>query len=140
MNDFRCIVSNSTDLPKMIFGIYPAAQAEEEFAKVKDHFPDDCYLADPKELGIRDDMDLEEKVAKLLGYVCGGAEVYTENNKLKVYIEWGDWKHEHKFADHILDVAFGDELMYKDEVVMEEDGSDCYSAEHIYEVEDDLER
>lgn len=52
------------------------------------------------------------------------------NGTISVEIEWGDWKHEHAYCDHLMK-----ELGYicTDEHITEENGSDCYSAIHFYE-------
>jgi hypothetical protein len=49
---------------------------------------------------------------------------------VKIYISWGDWKHEHLRCDYLMN-----ELGYMkvNVVETEEDGSDCYSAERWYE-------
>lgn len=48
---------------------------------------------------------------------------------LTITVEWGDWKHSHKHLDYLMKEK-GYELL--GEHVTEEDGSDCYSSEHIY--------
>ena len=57
------------------------------------------------------------------------AEVWEENNEIKVQIDWGDWKHEHLRCDYLMG-EIGYEL--QSTVTTEEDGSDCYSALHTY--------
>ena len=48
---------------------------------------------------------------------------------IQVFVECGDWKHDHLFLDHIMKEAgfewLGDRLT-------REDGSDCYSSIHYY--------
>ena len=44
-------------------------------------------------------------------------------------VEWGDWKHEHRYLDYIMN-ELGYSLYTED--VTESDGSDCYSALHYY--------
>lgn len=44
-------------------------------------------------------------------------------------VEWGDWKHEHRYLDYIMDEL--GYFVYKVDVT-ENDGSDCYSALHYY--------
>ena len=57
-------------------------------------------------------------------------EVYEhENGCVSVEIEWGDWKHEHRYLDYIMN-ELGYSLYTED--VTESDGSDCYSALHYY--------
>lgn len=42
-----------------------------------------------------------------------------------VYIDRGDWKHEHRYLMNLLDRAGYD---YEQEITDEDDGDDCYSA------------
>ena len=61
-----------------------------------------------------------------------GYEVYQESdNSVAVGIVWGDWKHDHIYAD--CTVAEVTPYKSRSVTVTEEDGSDCYSAIHIYE-------
>ena len=60
---------------------------------------------------------------------------------IEVQIDWGDWKHEHKRLDYVMyDIIYeyNPELasnFYKEkEEVTDEDGSDTYSAKHIYRI------
>lgn len=46
-----------------------------------------------------------------------------------VHIEWGDWKHEHGWCDDLMGYIG---YVCGNEVVTEEDDSDCYSATHYY--------
>lgn len=48
---------------------------------------------------------------------------------VSIEIEWGDWKHEHGYADYIMQQHGFKKI---DEDVTEEDGSDCYSSIHYY--------
>ena len=49
--------------------------------------------------------------------------------EVSVSIEWGDWKHEHGFLRCLMQyIGYGE----GDEVVTEENGSDCYSATHYF--------
>ena len=59
-----------------------------------------------------------------LCYDCG-----CFNGLLSITIEWGDWKHDHGFADYLMQ-KMGYTLL--SEQITEEDGSDCYSSIHIY--------
>ena len=48
---------------------------------------------------------------------------------LVAHIEWGDWKHDHRYLDYVMaELGYS---VYKVDVT-EEDGSDCYSALHYY--------
>ena len=60
------------------------------------------------------------------------AEVYHYQHDMPVLvvsIEWGDWRHSHGWAKDLMSylgyVQIGSE-------VTEEDGSDCYSADHYF--------
>ena len=49
----------------------------------------------------------------------------------EVYIEWGDWKHDHAHTDYCMKVNGFKKV---GEEVTEEDGSDCYSSVHTYQL------
>lgn len=51
---------------------------------------------------------------------------------LKILIHWGYWKHDHLRLDWNMNELFGESIVLKNEEVVEEDGSDCYSAVHGY--------
>jgi disulfide oxidoreductase YuzD len=60
------------------------------------------------------------------------ADVYQYNQSNAAYvvsIEWGDWKHSHLWARDLMSYLGYVEVGSK---VTEEDGSDCYSAEHYF--------
>lgn len=58
------------------------------------------------------------------------ADVWKENGvAIAVSIEWGDWKHEHLWARDLMSYLGYVEIGSR---VTEEDGSDCYSAEHYF--------
>lgn len=46
-----------------------------------------------------------------------------------VSVEWGDWKHSHAYLDRLME-RLGYTKLH--ETVTEEDGSDCYSADHYF--------
>ena len=46
-----------------------------------------------------------------------------------ISVHWGDWKHSHGYLDYLMR-QFGYQRI--DEVVTEENGSDCYSSDHYY--------
>lgn len=59
-------------------------------------------------------------------------DVYEhENGCFSIEIEWGDWKHDHAFCDHLMREFCG--YTCTDEKVTEENGSDTYSSIHFYE-------
>ncbi len=49
---------------------------------------------------------------------------------LIISVQWGDWKHDHLALDKIAEEATHPVMI--DKVVTEEDGSDCYSADHYF--------
>ena len=59
------------------------------------------------------------------------ADVYSqmEGNIVIVNIDWGDWRHSHLWARDLMSYLGYTEIGNK---VTEEDGSDCYSAEHYF--------
>lgn len=59
------------------------------------------------------------------------AEVYPFHgtSALVVSIEWGDWRHQHLWARDLMSYLGYEEIGNR---VTEEDGSDCYSAEHYF--------
>ena len=52
-----------------------------------------------------------------------------DNGVIVASIEWGDWKHDHRYLDVVMS-EFGYTLVGVD--ITEEDGSDSYSADRIY--------
>lgn len=53
----------------------------------------------------------------------------TNDDKVVVNLFWGDWKHEHLWLKHLMAENGYEHLS---EEVTEENGSDCYSAEHVF--------
>ena len=57
------------------------------------------------------------------------AEYSISQDIVYINIEWGDWKHEHCYADYVMEsngfTKIGEELIM-------EDGEDCYSSTHYY--------
>ena len=62
----------------------------------------------------------------------------TFDGRLVISINWGDWKHEHGYADYLVKNFFRDKGLgiEIDEEVTEEGGSDTYSSEHYYTIND----
>ena len=52
-----------------------------------------------------------------------------EENEILVCISWGDWKHEHLACDKIMKRLGYTQIQ---EVITEDNGSDCYSSEHTF--------
>lgn len=71
----------------------------------------------------------EEKITKMFQFAGLYYDNYGDSESFVVEIEWGDWKHDHSFCDDLMAVMG---YTLEDEVVTEEDGSDCYSSRHIY--------
>ena len=58
------------------------------------------------------------------------AEIMSlETMEIYIEIEWGDWKHEHGYADYVMKTKG---FRKTNEEVTDEDGSDCYSSVHYY--------
>ena len=56
--------------------------------------------------------------------------MYEENNQVVISIEWGDWKHDHKRLDYLM---LQKNFTLVQEIITDENGSDCYSSNHYYE-------
>lgn len=76
---------------------------------------------------IGDDMidRVREKLSDIAAEVGWGSDYET----IAVTIEWGDWKHDHLRAKHLMKQLGFDQLI---EIATEEDGSDCYSSIHYF--------
>ena len=77
--------------------------------------------------------DLSDKVQEMIDKEGGRADVYPWNVNYDmpvviVSISWGDWKHDHGFVKYLCKKHGG---VVISSTVTEEDGSDCYSADHI---------
>ena len=103
----------------------------------------DAYRVYDKLMGRKDrikedvDTNLDEQ-RKIYKYLNDNKlypyDVDVWDGEVRVYIDWGDWKHEHLRCKYLMS-----ELGYQfvDEEVTEEDGSDTYSSIHTY-VKSDL--
>lgn len=56
-------------------------------------------------------------------------EVLSSDNEVYVYISWGDWKHDHAWCQELMSYLGYKRVSFD---VTDEDGSDCFSAEHTY--------
>lgn len=79
-------------------------------------------------------MTLENRISDLLCNYDRFDEVFYNDlgNKIEiqVFVDRGDWKHDHLYVVHLINDTFSpDEIR---EEITEEDGSDCYSAVHIF--------
>lgn len=75
---------------------------------------------------------LSEKNVSCVSDVC---PTDAMEDAVEVWIDWGDWKHEHKRVDWLMAEAGAVVL---GEAVTEDDGSDCYSAFHMYLVDENF--
>ena len=57
---------------------------------------------------------------------------FSTKYEIEVYVEHGDWKHDHLRAEHIVKNILGNHFRDHFEDVTESDGSDCYSAWHTF--------
>ena len=55
--------------------------------------------------------------------------IYRENNEITISIVWGDWSHDHRYCDNLMQYIGYEQ---SDVIVTEENGSDCYSADRYY--------
>ena len=74
----------------------------------------------------------DERIAQYLSDNGVYGEVYTNSEgETMVSISWGDWKHDHAWCTDLMEyIGFQED----NEIETEENGSDCYSAEHYYSV------
>ena len=57
------------------------------------------------------------------------------NSVFVVTIHWGDWKHDHWRCDNLIEeFAKAHDIVLANKTcdIIDEDGSDCYSARHYY--------
>ena len=94
---------------------------------------------------LKDDYNIEDYREELQAYLdkeTGRPQKFfvdaTFDGRLVISIHWGDWKHEHNYADFLVRKFFMDKGLgiETDVDVTEEDGSDTYSAEHYYQIND----
>ena len=77
-----------------------------------------------------------DKIAKAWNAIEWHDDMYYEMDMsvpklcLIICVEWGDWKHDHLALEQIAEEAT--HPIKTSEVVTEEDGSDCFSADHYF--------
>jgi len=76
-----------------------------------------------------------EEIIDRVSKALADARIYpdiwpTGKDSFAVSISWGDWKHDHLYADKIIEDTLGDIDFSIEKEVTEEDGSDTYSAIH----------
>lgn len=58
------------------------------------------------------------------------AEILSlDTMEIFIEIEWGDWKHEHGYANYVMQ-KYGFKKIREE--ITEENGDDCYSSVHYY--------
>ena len=72
-----------------------------------------------------------DEVRNILSEAHISAEVEQNISRhfIEVTIEWGDWKHDHGHLKYLMQ-QHG--MTHMKEEILEEYGSDCYSARHIF--------
>lgn len=81
-----------------------------------------------------DNEDEQYRIEKYLSdngfyYEYINSEMFLDTPLYKIGISWGDWKHDHGWLDSLM--GYIDYEAFN-EIVTEENGSDCYSSEHIF--------
>ena len=56
-------------------------------------------------------------------------EIYKTEDGFVISVEWGDWKHDHRYLEYLMGEL---DYILVDKKITNEDGSDCYSADHYY--------
>lgn len=77
----------------------------------------------------RSDLVDEINIQKYLSSNHLWADVEVDDGKVLVHIDWGDWKHDHGYCKQLMKERG---YTYCGQKVTEEDGSDTYSATHLY--------
>lgn len=102
----------------------------EDTLRIWKSFEEEISVHEVSEFVTAPDSEPLEQVEQLLNACELYYEVYGDNSQFSIEIEWGDWKHDHGFCDHLIETVFGRKCI--NEEVTEEDGSDAYSAVHTY--------
>ena len=118
-----------------IVGIHTRKEVNHwcDIIDIKDETYGKVVSVDEYRIVIPLDETIEDKVERIEKYLSDN-EVYPcdtniEGDYVVVDIDWGDWKHEHLWCTDLMGFIGYCEV---NEVVTEEDGSDCYSAKHYY--------
>lgn len=75
------------------------------------------------------ELEIYEYLKEKEVYAEVGSDKVNGQKVVVVSIEWGDWKHDHRYCDYLMS-NIGFERLHEE--VTEEDGSDCYSSDHFY--------
>ena len=89
------------------------------------------------ETGDKDEIplaELAETVSRKLDEEKRYYEVWYNDDSILVEVNWGDWKHDHRWLDYFVKKVLKDEGYDATVSVQEteEDGTDCYSAIHSF--------
>ena len=79
----------------------------------------------------------EDEVLRVMNYLTSNGfyfedvsdEEICDTQLIRISISWGDWKHDHGWCDSLME-NIGYEVF--NEILTEENGSDCYSSDHIF--------
>ena len=74
------------------------------------------------------DVDEIQKILNEAG-ICAEVEQEMCPSLIEITITWGDWKHDHGCLQYLMQQQG---LTYVKGIILEENGSDCYSAKHIF--------
>jgi hypothetical protein len=101
------------------------------YEDAKAHMKDDYKITDYRD-------ELQKYIDKETGRPHTFFVDETFDGRLVIGINWGDWKHEHGYADYLVKKFFMDKGLgiEVEEEVTEENGSDAYSADHYYDIND----
>lgn len=70
-----------------------------------------------------------EQAEKFFGKRECPYDISEEDDRIVIYVDWGDWKHDHGYVDNVMREAG---YIGLSNVVTESDGSDCYCAIHEF--------
>jgi len=101
------------------------------YEDAKAHMKDDYKITDYRD-------ELQKYIDKETGRPQTFFVDETFDDRLVISINWGDWKHEHGYADYLVKKFFMDKGLgiEVEEEITDEDGSDTYSADHYYDIND----
>lgn len=76
------------------------------------------------------ELEEDERIADYLN--CNGvyADVWKSGSEITINIDWGDWKHDHLWCENAM--RYLGYLLCGSRIT-DENGSDCYSAEHYFQ-------
>ena len=57
-------------------------------------------------------------------------DIHETEDGFIISVEWGDWKHDHRYLEYLMGEL---DYILIGKKITNEDGSDCYSADHYYQ-------